>query len=188
LLFAVGIVAALTGQISVPLVLLLLIIAAVGGDALNYYLGYWAGPKVFTSEKSWLFNKKHLLRAQAFYEKYGNKAIFLARFVPIVRTFAPFVAGIGKMQYRRFALYNVIGGFVWICLLTVSGYLLVPVARYLFGGTEVVENNLHLFTVAIILVSIAPIVIEFVAERRKKAVAAAAAGVPATVTAPTPPK
>jgi membrane-associated protein len=160
LLFAVGVLASL-GVISLPLVLILLIVAAVSGDALNYYLGYRAGPKIFTSETSRLFNKKYLLRAQEFYEKYGGKAIVLARFVPIVRTFAPFVAGIGKMEYRRFALYNVLGGVVWVTLCTVAGYLLASV--------QFVEDNLHLVTVAIVLISVIPIALEYLLARRRKA-------------------
>ena len=94
------------------------------GDAVNYAVGYRLGPKVFKYEKSWFFNKKHLLEAQEFYEKYGNKTIILARFVPIVRTFAPFVAGIGKMEYRRFAIFNVVGGVAWVVLCVVRGLLL----------------------------------------------------------------
>src|SRR4051794_40168321 len=111
LLFALGALAATAGSpLSMPLLLGLLVAAAVLGDAVNYSVGYRVGPAVFRYERSWLFNRKHLLRAQAFYEKYGSKTIILARFVPIVRTFAPFVAGVGKMEYRRFAGYNVIGG------------------------------------------------------------------------------
>src|SRR5215208_6648612 len=110
LLFALGAVAAASASVvSMPLLLVLLMLAAVLGDAVNYAAGYRLGPKVFRYEKSWLFNTRHLLRAQAFYEKYGSKTIILARFVPIVRTFAPFVAGIGKMNYARFLIFSVVG-------------------------------------------------------------------------------
>src|SRR5438309_10699365 len=115
LLFAVGAVAAgsaVPGQAGIFLVLLA--VAAVLGDAVNYAIGYRLGPKVFRYEQSWFFNKNHLLKAQDFYEKYGSKTIILARFVPIVRTFAPFVAGIGKMRYPRFFAYNVVGGIAWV--------------------------------------------------------------------------
>src|SRR5947209_13743243 len=117
LLFAVGAVIALPGStLSLPLMLGLLVTAAVLGDAANYWLGYRLGPAVFRSERSWLFNKKHLVRTQQFYEKYGGKTIILARFMPIIRTFAPFVAGIGKMSYRRFFAYNAVGGAAWVLI------------------------------------------------------------------------
>src|SRR3984957_19426990 len=140
LLFALGGMADTAG-LSVPLLIVLLIIAAVLGDAVNYAIGYRLGPKVFKYEGSWFFNKKHLLRAQAFYEKYGSKTIILARFVPIVRTFAPFVAGIGKMSYRQFFLYNVIGAVAWVVICVMSGVF--------FGGFEMVKNNFELVIVAI---------------------------------------
>src|SRR5207253_2870161 len=123
MLFAVGAVAALPGaNLSLVVILLALMAAAVLGDGVNYMIGYHVGPKVFSSERSRLFNKKHLLRTQAFYEKYGGKTIILARFMPIIRTFAPFVAGIGKMSYCRFALYNVTGGVAWVLVCVLAGY------------------------------------------------------------------
>src|SRR5262249_42637467 len=122
LLFAMGALAAgVDSPLSLPLLMLLLIGSAVLGDAVHYVIGYRVGPRVFQSERSRLFNRKHLLRTQEFYEKYGGKTIILARFVPIVRTFAPFVAGIGKMQYRNFAVYNVLGGMAWVCLCLFAG-------------------------------------------------------------------
>ncbi len=173
LLFALGAAAALTGGlVSLPLLFVLLIAAAVLGDAVNYYLGYRAGPKIFSSEKSRFFNKKHLLRAHEFYEKYGGKAIILARFVPIVRTFAPFVAGIGRMNYGRFFLYNAIGGVVWVSLCLGAGYVLTTLFE------AVVVDNLHLVTLAIVLISVAPIAVEFVLARRRKALAAATTATP----------
>ncbi len=133
LLFAVGAVAAHPeSPIQLGLIAVLLIVAAVLGDAVNYAIGSLVGPGVFSREDSWLLNKKHLLRAHEFYEKYGGITIVLARFIPIVRTFAPFVAGIGKMTYRRFALYNVTGGAVWILLFPAGGL----VVRRPSGGPE----------------------------------------------------
>src|SRR5260370_19768718 len=110
LLFLLGAMAAAGSSLSLPMLFVLLTAAAVLGDAVNYHVGHYLGPKVFRYETSWLLHTKHLLRAQAFYERYGSKTIILARFVPIVRTFAPFVAGIGNMTYRKFLLYNVGGG------------------------------------------------------------------------------
>lgn len=160
LLFAVGALAALPDSaLRLPLLLGLLTVAAVAGDAVNYGLGYWVGPAVFRSERSRLFNKKHLVRTQAFYDRYGGKTIVLARFIPIIRTFAPFVAGIGKMQYRRFAVYNVFGGVVWVSAFLAGGYWL--------GNTEAVKRNFHLVIVAIVVISVLPAVIEFLLARRR---------------------
>jgi membrane-associated protein len=162
LLFALGALA--TGAasgLSLPLLLGLLALAAVLGDAVNYAVGWRLGPKVFRYENSWLLNKKHLLRAQDFYEKYGNKTIILARFVPIVRTFAPFVAGIGNMRYTRFALYNVVGGVAWVTICLLAGYF--------FGQIEPVQKNFELVVVGIIFVSVLPMVVEFFLARRRAA-------------------
>ena len=154
LLFAVGALAATEGSpLEVVPVSLLLIVAAVGGDALNYAIGKFVGPKVFSHEGSRFFNKEHLVRTQRFYEKYGGKTIVMARFVPIVRTFAPFVAGIGSMSYRRFALFNVTGGAGWVALMVGAGHL--------FGQMEFVKKNFHFVTLAIIVISLLPIGIEW---------------------------
>jgi membrane-associated protein len=159
LLFAVGAVAAHpSSPIQLGLVAFLLVVAAVLGDAVNYTIGYFIGPRVFSREDSWLLNKKHLLRAHEFYEEYGGVTIILARFIPIVRTFAPFVAGIGKMSYPRFALYNVSGGTVWILAFLLGGWW--------FGGLEVVQKYFHLVIVAIIIISVLPGVYEYVRARR----------------------
>jgi membrane-associated protein len=160
LLFAVGTLAALDGSpLSLPIVIALLFTAAVIGDAVNYAIGARIGPKAFKSEQSLLFNKKHLLRTQAFYERHGGKTIIIARFVPIVRTFAPFVAGIGKMQYRRFLAFNLIGALAWVVLFTVLGYT--------FGNLPSVKKNFQYVILAIIVISMLPGAIEFVRERRR---------------------
>jgi membrane-associated protein len=161
LLFAVGAVAAHPeSPIRLTYVAVLLVIAAVLGDAANYFIGSRLGPKVFSRDDSWLLNKKHLNQAHDFYEKYGGVTIILARFIPIVRTFAPFVAGIGKMSYRRFALYNIVGGSVWILLFLLAGWW--------FGGREIVQRNFKLVVVAIIVISVLPGVFEYVRARRAR--------------------
>ena len=154
LLFAVGAVAANPGSpINIGLTMVLLIVAAVLGDAVNYAIGLRLGPKVFRREDSWLLNKKHLAEAQSFYDRYGGKTIILARFVPIVRTFAPFVAGIGRMNYARFAAFNFIGAVLWV-----AGFL---GAGWWFGGREVVQKNFKLVILAIIVISVLPALFEF---------------------------
>ena len=159
LLFAVGAVAAHPASpIRLDLIAVLLIIAAVVGDAVNYFLGYKIGPRVFSREDSWLLNKKHLLQAHNFYEEYGGITIILARFIPIVRTFAPFVAGIGKMTYWRFAIFNITGGIAWILSFLLAGWW--------FGGREVVQRNFKLVILAIIVISVLPGVFEFIRARR----------------------
>ncbi len=160
LLFAVGALTALHGSpLNLYLVIGLLIVAAVLGDAVNYSVGLRVGPKVFSSEKSRWLNKKHLLKAQSFYERYGGKTIVIARFVPIVRTFAPFVAGIGKMTYRRFAIFNVSGAIAWV-----SGFSL---AGHFFGNLPAVKRNFQYVILAIIIISVMPAVIEIIRERRR---------------------
>jgi len=153
LLFAAGAFCAKpeTG-LNVHLMALLLFVAAVIGDTLNYWIGAKLGPAVFKREDSFFFRKKHLERAHAFFEKYGGRAIILARFVPIVRTFVPFVAGIGRMSYRQFITYNILGGFIWIYFFIYAGYA--------FGNHPLVQKNFKLVILAIIFVSILPMVIE----------------------------
>jgi len=159
LLFAVGALAA-TGvlKIDLTLAMVLMSIAAILGDAVNYSIGHKLGPKVFSRENSRLLNKKHLTYAHEFYEKYGGKTIILARFIPIIRTFAPFVAGIGKMTYPRFALYNITGGIGWVVLLTLVG-------RF-FGKQPFVKDHFELIIIAIIVLSVVPAVWEFLRARR----------------------
>ena len=160
LLFAVGALIALPDAgLSFPLMFVLLTIAAVLGDAVNYRVGKAIGPRVFRSEKSRLLNKDHLLKAQRFYEKHGGKAIFLARFVPIVRTFAPFVAGAGNMNYARFWMFNISGAITWVGLCLTAGYI--------FGNMEIVKKNFSLVMLGIIFLSIVPIAIEWWRDRRE---------------------
>ena len=163
LLFAVGALAASQpDSLSIAVLLPLLIVAAIIGDAVNYAIGKWVGPQIFRKETGWLLNKNHLLRAQAFYDKHGAKAIVLARFLPILRTFAPFVAGIGGMQYRRFWLYNVVGGVAWVSLFLIGGYA--------FGTRPFVKDRFPLVILAIVVISALPIAYEwFKAYRESRA-------------------
>lgn len=153
LLFAAGAFCARpeTG-LNVHLMALLLFVAAVIGDTLNYWIGAKLGPAVFKREDSFFFRKKHLERAHAFFEKYGGRAIILARFVPIVRTFVPFVAGVGRMTYKKFIAYNIIGGLVWIYFFTYAGFF--------FGNLPAIQKNFKLVILAIIFVSVLPMVFE----------------------------
>lgn len=152
LLFAAGAFAA-KGSLDVSALLILLGAAAVAGDTVNYWIGAIVGPKVFHKENVRFLNKKHLERTHQFYEKYGGKTIIIARFIPIIRTFAPFVAGIGKMTYFKFVSYNVIGGVLWVCLFILGGYF--------FGNLEIVKKNFSLVIFVIIFLSILPPIIEY---------------------------
>jgi membrane-associated protein len=158
LLFVAGAVAA-AGGMSVTVLIAVLIVAAVLGDTVNYWVGAYVGPRVFHSRESRWLNTRHLERAQAFYERHGGKTIIIARFVPIIRTYAPFVAGIGAMSYPRFLAYNVGGGVLWVVSLTLAGYF--------FGELPIVKQNLTLVIIGIIILSIMPGVIEYLRHRRK---------------------
>jgi membrane-associated protein len=159
LLFATGALIAAPGSpLELGFTLALLIVAAVLGDAVNYAIGAYLGPAVFT-ERSRLLNPKYIERTEAFYAKYGKKTIFLARFVPIVRTFAPFLAGIGRMPYREFAVYNVTGGIAWVSLCMLAGYF--------FGRIPFVQRNFSSVILAIIVVSVLPIALELLKARRE---------------------
>ncbi|MBK6941074.1 MAG: DedA family protein [Planctomycetes bacterium] len=162
LLFAAGSIAALGSEnFQVWPVCILLTIAAIVGDTVNYWIGKKIGAKVFATESRWI-KREHLEKTHAFYEKYGAKTIVLARFVPIVRTLAPFVAGVGTMNYRTFITYNVVGGVVWVFSLTWAGYF--------FGNMEIVKKNFSTVILAIIVISILPLVIEWwKAKRNAKA-------------------
>jgi len=157
LLFAAGAFSAKpeTG-LNVHVMAFLLFVAAFLGDTVNYWVGHKIGPAVFKREDSIWLRKKHLEKAHAFFEKYGGRAVILARFVPIVRTFVPFIAGAGSMTYSRFLAYNLIGGFVWIYFFTYAGFM--------FGNQPFVQKNFKLVILAIIALSLAPIVIEFARE------------------------
>ncbi|MDN0117307.1 DedA family protein [Yersinia intermedia] len=159
LLFVAGALASLpSNDINVHVMVALMVTAAILGDAVNYTIGRVFGEKLFSNPDSKIFRRSYLEKTHQFYEKHGGKAIILARFVPIIRTFAPFVAGMGKMSYRHFAAYNVIGALVWVLLFTYAGYL--------FGNVPIVQNNLKLLIVAIIVVSILPGVFEVWRHRR----------------------
>jgi membrane-associated protein len=163
LLFGVGALAASSDStINVWVVGVILSAAAVLGDAANYAIGRRLGPKVFHSESSKLLNKEHLMRAHRFYEKHGGKTIIIARFVPIIRTFAPFVAGIGEMGYTRFAAYNIVGGVAWVWSILLGGYFLVDRVPW-------IKNNFSVVTLIIIAISLVPVVVEFIKARRGRA-------------------
>ncbi len=158
LLFAVGALAYLPGSpIHLPLVVVLLCLAANCGDMLNYTLGYHLGPRVFSRQTSFLLNRRHLDEAHAFYQRHGRGTIVIARFVPIIRTFAPFVAGIGKMNFFRFALFSVSGGVLWVVSLTMAGYF--------FGRIPQVRDHIELVVPAIVAISVAPMLIHYLKSR-----------------------
>lgn len=160
LLFAVGALAAnpATG-LDITILAISLFLAAVLGDTLNYAIGSYIGPKVFNTKSRWL-KKEYLLRTQTFYEKHGGKTILLARFLPIIRTFAPFIAGVGKMKYTRFLAFNIVGGLVWVELFLLTGYF--------FGTKEFVKANFSVIVLAIIFVSVLPPLISFIISYFKK--------------------
>jgi len=169
LLFAVGAVCSMvnpatqTAALEVQLIIPLLLGAAILGDLTNYTIGRFIGPRVFVKETGRLLNKKHLLRTQSFYERHGGKAIIIARFAPILRTFAPFVAGIGQMKFRRFVGFSITGGTAWITSFVLAGYY--------FGESEIVKRNFHLVIVAIVGISLMPAIIEFLRSRQHAAAA-----------------
>ena len=157
LLFVVGALAA-TGALDVQAVILLLMAAAFLGDNTNYWIGRFIGPRVFTQESRWL-NRRFLDKTEAFYEKHGGKTVLFARFVPIIRTFAPFVAGIGHMIYKRFVLFSILGAILWINSLVFLGYF--------FGNIPIIKNNLTLAILGIIVLSLMPGIVHFVREKTR---------------------
>jgi membrane-associated protein len=159
LLFAAGTFAAL-GDLDVRLMILLLVVAAIVGDTVNYWVGAAIGPRAFQGNHRFL-KKEHLDRTHAFYEKHGGKTIILARFVPIIRTFAPFVAGVGAMSYGRFLTYNVVGAVLWVALLVLAGFF--------FGNIPVVRENFTIVILAIVAISVMPIAVEAIRGRRRTA-------------------
>ncbi len=165
LLFAAGTFAGM-GSLNIWVLLISLSVAAILGDTVNYWIGHYIGPKAFSGEVRFL-KKEYLDRTHAFYEKHGGKTIILARFIPIIRTFAPFVAGIGAMTYGHFITYNVVGGIAWVAIFTLGGYF--------FGSMPFVQENFTYVVLAIILISVMPGVIEFLRERAKNSSKAKAA-------------
>lgn len=160
LLFVAGALSALpNNDLNIHLLACLLVVAAIIGDALNYTLGRLFGDRLFSNASSRIFRRSYLDKTHAFYQRHGGKTIILARFVPIVRTFAPFVAGMGHMSYRHFALYNITGAIIWVVLFSYAGYW--------FGDLPLVQNNLKLLIIAIILLSVLPAVTEIIRHRRK---------------------
>ena len=157
LLFVAGTIAA-AGELNVHLLVLFLTAAAIAGDSLNYAIGRYLGPRVFRFEDSRFFRRAYVDRTHAFFERHGGKAIIIARFVPIIRTYAPFVAGIGAMNYRRFLMFNVSGAVLWVVLLTYAGFF--------FGNLPLVRNNLTAVILGIIVLSVMPAIFEFWRARR----------------------
>lgn len=157
LLFAAGALAAL-GTLNFPLVLILFMVAAILGDTVNYAIGRYFGKAIVDNPRIPMINQEHIDKTEQFYKKHGGKTIILARFVPIVRTFAPFVAGVGSMHYRTFIIYNIIGGIVWVALFTSAGYF--------FGNMEVVQENFHYVIFAIIGLSVVPMIYEYIQNKR----------------------
>lgn len=157
LLFVAGTLAG-TGALDPHLLAVTMTVAAILGDSVNYAIGKWLGPRVFKMQDSWFFNRKYLEAAQAFYRKHGGKTIVIARFVPIIRTYAPFVAGVGAMDYRRFIAFNIGGALLWVLLLVYGGYF--------FGNLPWVKLHLSKVIVGIIVISMLPGVIEYLRNRR----------------------
>jgi membrane-associated protein len=170
LLFAVGALAASQGSpIHLPLVIVMLCLCANCGDLLNYSIGYRAGPKVFSRHDSWLLNQKHLQEAQGFYDRHGRKTIIIARFVPIIRTFAPFVAGIGRMPFSRFVGFSIAGGAFWVVMVTMAGFV--------FGQVPIVKTHFQLVVLAIIAVSLIPVIVTHLRMQRAQKNAPVSRGV-----------
>ena len=157
LLVTAGVFAA-TGALNIWLILTLVTAAAIIGDQVGYYIGYRTGPRIFRREDSLLFKRRHLLRAQEFYERHGGKTIIIARFVPIVRTFAPVLAGVGQMEYRRFVSFNVVGGLLWVWSMSLGGFLLGHMIPD-------IERNIHVVIVVVVFLSILPAVFEYLRNR-----------------------
>jgi membrane-associated protein len=166
LLVVAGLFAA-SGKLNVFILLFTLFVAAVVGDAVGYYSGLKLGPRVFTRQKSFFFRPSHLEKAHAFYEKYGGKTIIIARFVPIVRTFAPIVAGAAQMSYRQFAVYNIVGGFLWVFSMILAGYFLGSLVERAFGIR--LEDHIEKVVVVVVFLSLLPPLFEYLKSRREKA-------------------
>ncbi|HYL19527.1 MAG TPA: DedA family protein [Burkholderiales bacterium] len=159
LLFVAGTLAG-AGSMNVHLLVVLLIAAAVLGDSVNYAIGRWLGPRVFRRDDSWFFKRAYIERTHAYFDKYGGRTIVIARFIPIIRTYAPFVAGIGRMDYYRFLMFNAGGAVLWVGLITYAGYL--------FGNVPIVKNNLTVVILGIIVLSISPGIVEYLRHRLRQ--------------------
>jgi membrane-associated protein len=159
LLFAIGAIAA-RGDLDIYLTIFLLIIAAILGDTVNYRVGMFFKDRILKGEKLRFIKESHLEKTKEFYDRYGGKTIIIGRFIPIIRTFAPFVAGIGTMEYRHFIMYNVVGGVIWILIFTIAGFY--------FGNLPMIRKNFTLVIFAIIILSILPAVIEYIRSKRNK--------------------
>jgi membrane-associated protein len=157
LLFTVGVVAG-AGELNIVQICLLLAVASIAGDQSGYFLGFRAGPRIFTRPDSLLFKQEYVTRTQAFYEKHGGKTLIYAKFVPIVRTFAPFMAGVGRMRYARFLSFNVFGGVGWVLSMTLAGYNL--------GGVPIVRRHFETVVIGIVVVSVLPLVFQYAKSRR----------------------
>lgn len=158
LLFTVGVVAG-AGKLNIVLICALLAVASIAGDQFGYFLGYRTGPKIFNRPDSRFFKQEYVRRTQAFYEKYGGKTLVMAKFVPIVRTFAPFMAGVGRMQYLRFFSFNIFGGLGWVVSMTLGGYFL--------GGIPIIRRNFEKVVILIVVVSLIPVILQALAARRQ---------------------
>jgi membrane-associated protein len=180
LLVTAGLVAYNTGW-NLPLLIGTLCAAAVLGDSVGYALGYRAGPRLFNRDQSWLFRKDHLLAAQTFYEKHGGKTVVLARFMPLIRTFAPMVAGAARMNYRRFLFFNLFGGVGWVVSMTLLGYALTPFLdprlKSLFGEGFKVQDHIEKIIIVVVLLSITPALIPWARAKLKKSQLAGAGDV-----------
>ena len=159
LLFVAGSLSG-AGHLNIFAIYITLLAAAILGDTVNYWIGNKIGPRVFAKENSRIFKKEYLERTREFYEKHGGKAIILARFIPIIRTFAPFVAGVGQMHYRTFLAYNVTGTFIWVTGFVFSGYF--------FGGLKFIKDNFHYTVVLIVVLSVMPMIYEYINHKRKR--------------------
>lgn len=159
LIFVIGALSA-NGELNLKVILLVLFLAAIMGDTVNYHIGKFIGPKIFHKENVWFLKKEYLMRTHEFYEKHGGKTIIIARFIPIIRTFAPFVAGMGNMTYWRFISYNIIGAVMWVTLFISAGYF--------FGNIPVVEENFTFVIFAIVFLSLVPGVITFIKNKRMR--------------------
>ncbi|KKU25707.1 MAG: hypothetical protein UX37_C0015G0011 [Microgenomates group bacterium GW2011_GWA2_46_16] len=157
LLFAAGAIASL-GSLHIGILVTLLTIAAIIGDTVNYWIGHFFGKKIVDNPRITFINQEHIDKTEKFYKKYGGKTIILARFVPIVRTFAPFVAGVGTMDYKKFIAYNVLGGLLWVSIFTLLGYF--------FGNIPWVQENFHYAVLAIIVLSVVPVIYEYIQHKR----------------------